>query len=98
MVFTGGDPLKRPDLFTLIAKAWRWDFARISGSAPRPLLTTEAVQQFKLSGVERMAIGLDGWERGLSRWFSRITGSFDYAMGALEAAREIGLDTQFRLR
>jgi len=94
MVFTGGDPLKRPDLFPLIRKSVALGLRTDVKVSATPLLTPEVIQQFKRDGVERMAIGLDGWDAASHDDFRGVQGSFDCVMGALEAAREIGLDTQ----
>jgi AdoMet-dependent heme synthase len=94
MVFTGGDPLKRLDFFALIRKSVALGLRTNVRASATPLLTPEVIQELKKEGVERMAIGLDGWDAASHDGFRGITGSFDYAMGALEAAREIGLDTQ----
>src|SRR5579864_3390441 len=60
MVFTGGDPLKRPDIYDLARKSVAVGLrANITPSAT-PLLTTEAVEEFQKSGISRMAISLDG--------------------------------------
>lgn len=94
MVFTGGDPLKRPDLFHLFRKSVALGLRTDVKVSATPLLTREVIQQFKRDGVERMAIGLDGWDAASHEDFRGIPGSFDCVMRALETAREIGLDTQ----
>jgi len=94
MVFTGGDPLKRPDLFTLLRKSVALGLRTNIRASATPLLTREAVQEFKMAGVERMAVGLDGWDAPSHDGCRGVRGTFDCAMKALEAASEIGLDTQ----
>jgi len=94
MVFTGCDPLKRPDLFTLLRKSVALGLRTIIRASATPLLTRQAIQEFKNAGVERMAIGLDGWDAASHDAYRGVPGAFDCAMAALEAAREIGLDTQ----
>src|SRR5213592_1560335 len=56
MVFTGGDPLKRPDLFELIRYSVRIGLRTNVTPSATPLLTNEAIDQFKECGVSRMAI------------------------------------------
>ena len=94
MVLTGGDPLKRPDLFTLLRKSVELGLRTDVKACATPLLTRRAIEQFKEAGVDRVAIGLDGWDAASHDEFRGIPGSFDCAMSALETAREIGLDTQ----
>jgi radical SAM protein len=96
MVFTGGDPLKRPDLFELIRYSVKIGLRTNVTPSATPLLTTEAIDQFKAAGVSRMAISVDGPDAPTHDEFRGIPGTFDRAMLALRHARDIGLDTQFQ--
>ena len=96
MVFTGGDPLKRPDLYDLIRYSVRIGLRTNVTPSATPLLTTEAIQGFKDAGVTRMAISLDGPDAAMHDDFRGVPGTFDRAMFALRYARDIGLDTQFQ--
>lgn len=96
MVFTGGDPLKRPDLYQLIEHSVRLGLRTNVTPSATPLLTAEAVDGFKSAGVSRMAISVDGPDAATHDEFRGIPGTFDRAMFALRHAREIGLDTQFQ--
>lgn len=82
MDFTGDDPPKRLDLFTLIRKSVALGPRSNLTSGATPLLTHEATREIKIAGVERLAIKLDGWDCASCE------------MRALEAAWDIGLDTQ----
>ena len=96
MVFTGGDPLKRPDLYDLIRYSVRIGLRTNVTPSATPLLTAEAIQGFKDAGVTRMAISLDGPDAAMHDDFRGVPGTFDRAMFALRYARDIGLDTQFQ--
>jgi len=96
MVFTGGDPLKRPDLFDLIRYSVKIGLRTNVTPSATPLLTNEAIDQFKECGVSRMAISVDGHDAASHDDFRGIPGTFDRAMQALAHARDIGLDTQFQ--
>jgi radical SAM protein len=96
MVFTGGDPLKRPDLFDLIRHAVKIGLRTNVTPSATPLLTGEAIEKFKEAGVSRMAISLDGPDAASHDEFRGIPGTFERAMFALRHARDIGLDTQFQ--
>ncbi len=96
MVFTGGDPLKRPDLYDLIRYSVKIGLRTNVTPSATPLLTAEAIQKFKDSGVTRMAISLDGPDAATHDEFRGIPGTFDSALFALRMARDIGLDTQFQ--
>jgi len=96
MVFTGGDPLKRPDLFELLRYSAKIDLRTNVTPSATPLLTAEAIDRFKEAGVSRMAISLDGPDAATHDEFRGIPGTFDRALSALRHARDIGLDTQFQ--
>jgi MoaA/NifB/PqqE/SkfB family radical SAM enzyme len=96
MVFTGGDPLKRPDLFDLIRYSVKIGLRTNVTPSATPLLTAEAIDKFKEAGVSRMAISVDGHDAASHDDFRGIPGTFDRAMFALAHARDIGLDTQFQ--
>jgi AdoMet-dependent heme synthase len=95
-VFTGGDPLKRPDLFDLVRYAVRLGLRTNVTPSSTPLLTTEAIDRFKEAGVARMAISVDGADAATHDAFRQVPGSFDRCMLALRHAQKIGLDTQFQ--
>ncbi len=96
MVFTGGDPLKRPDLYELIRYAVKIGLRTNVTPSATPLLTAEAIDGFKEAGVSRMAISLDGPDVQSHDEFRGVPGTFERAMFALRHARDIGLDTQFQ--
>jgi radical SAM protein len=96
MVFTGGDPLKRPDLFDLIRYSVKIGLRTNVTPSATPLLTAEAIEGFKQAGITRMAISLDGPDARSHDDFRGIPGTFDRAMFALRHARDIGLDTQLQ--
>ena len=94
MVFTGGDPLKRPDLFLLLERSVRLGLRTTVTPSATPLLTEEAIENFQRCGVARMAISLDGPDAASHDGFRRVEGSFQRTIQALEHARAIGLPTQ----
>ncbi|MGA2773849.1 MAG: TIGR04053 family radical SAM/SPASM domain-containing protein [Bryobacteraceae bacterium] len=96
MVFTGGDPLKRPDLYELIRYSVRIGLRTNVTPSATPLLTAEAIEGFQAAGIARMAISLDGPDAATHDEFRGIPGTFDRAMFALRHARDIGLDTQLQ--
>src|SRR3954470_1364046 len=70
MVFTGGDPLKRPDLYELIKYAVKIGLRTNVTPSATPLLTAEAIEKFKEAGVTRMAISLDGPDAASHDYFA----------------------------
>jgi AdoMet-dependent heme synthase len=96
MVFTGGDPLKRPDLYDLIRYSVKIGLRTNVTPSATPLLTAEAIDGFKAAGIARMALSLDGPDAASHDDFRGIPGTFDRAMFALRYARDIGVDTQLQ--
>ena len=96
MVFTGGDPLKRPDIYDLIRHSAGLGLRTNITPSATPLLTASAIDKFKRNGVTRMAISVDGPDAETHDSFRGVPGTFDKAMFALRHARDIALDTQFQ--
>jgi radical SAM protein with 4Fe4S-binding SPASM domain len=94
MVFTGGDPLKRPDLPELLRYSTGIGLRTTVTPSATPLLTADAVRGFRDAGVSRMAVSLDGPDAGAHDGFRRVAGSFERTLFALDTARSIGLETQ----
>src|SRR5215472_1359074 len=80
MVFTGGDPLKRPDLFELMAHSVKLGLRTNVSPSATPLLTVEAIDEFQRLGLARMAISLDGADAPSHDTFRGVPGTFDRAM------------------
>jgi radical SAM protein len=93
-VLTGGDPLKRPDLFELIGHA-RTMGVRVSLTpSATPLLTREMVVRLKEAGLARLAVSMDGACAEMHDAFRGIAGSFARTLDAIHWANEIGLPVQ----
>lgn len=94
MVFTGGDPLKRPDVFRLLERSAALGLRTTITPSATPLLTESAIDAFQKCGVARMAVSLDGPDAASHDGFRRVEGSFARTQLALNYARQIGLPTQ----
>jgi radical SAM protein len=94
MVFTGGDPLTRPDLFLLLRRGAELGLRTNVSPSATPLLTPKVVRDFQTYGISRMAISLDGPDAQSHDTFRGVAGTFDRAVAALEEAKRIKLDTQ----
>jgi radical SAM protein len=94
LVLTGGDPLKRADLFDTVRYSVEHGLRTNVTPSATPLLTTEAIDRLKDCGISRMAICLDGPDAAIHDGFRGEAGSYDRSLMALRHAREIGLDTQ----
>jgi radical SAM protein len=94
MVFTGGDPLKRPDVFPLLEKSVNLGLRTTITPSATPLLTEGAIDRFRRCGVARMAVSMDGPDAASHDGFRRVEGSFARTTFALDHARRTGLPTQ----
>jgi radical SAM protein len=93
-VLTGGDPIKRPDLFELIGHA-RSAGVRVSLTpSATPLLTWEIVVRLKDAGLARLAVSMDGASAGTHDAVRGMSGSFARTLQAVRWANEIGLPVQ----
>jgi AdoMet-dependent heme synthase len=94
MVFTGGDPLKRPDLMELLRYSSELGLRTTVTPSATPLLTHQAILSFQQAGVCRIALSIDAADAKTHDTFRGVEGSFALTMRGFEAAREIGLETQ----
>jgi radical SAM protein len=93
-VFTGGDPLKRPDIFELIQHAaGKGVHAALTPSAT-PLLTRDAIFRMKDSGLARLAVSLDGSVPAIHDSIRGIPGTWERTLQAIQWANEAGLPIQ----
>lgn len=93
-VITGGDPLKRDDVYDMIGYAKKIGLEPSVTPSATPLLTPEAIAKMKDHGVARLAISLDHYKREDHDSFRRVDGSFDLTIRAIEAARDNGIPVQ----
>jgi radical SAM protein len=93
-VLTGGDPIKRPDLFELITHA-RSVGVRVSLTpSATPLLTRDIVARLKEAGLARLAVSMDGASAATHDAFRGLSGSFARTLDAVRWANEAGLPVQ----
>jgi AdoMet-dependent heme synthase len=94
MVFTGGDPLKRKDLFELIRHAVGQGIQVALTPSATPLATREAFQQARDAGVRRLGVSLDGADAKTHDAFRGWEGSFARTMEMLKNAGELNMAVQ----
>ena len=94
LVFTGGDPMMRRDLFDLISYAdaagMRCSLTPTATTSP----TKERLRLAALAGVRRVALSLDGPNPEVHDAFRKVDGSWERTMAILRNAHEVGLSTQ----
>ncbi len=94
LVLTGGDPLKRPDLFELIERGRMKGLGVSVAPSGTPLLTSEVIAAFKQSGVEAISLSLDGSTAARHDALRGVPGCFARTVDAARAAAEVGLPFQ----
>ncbi len=93
-VITGGDPLKRDDIYDMITYARKVGLEPSVTPSATPLLTEEAIANMKRHGVARLAISLDASHAAAHDDFRRVQGSFDLTIRAIRAAQREGIPVQ----
>lgn len=94
LVFSGGDPLQRPDLLELLGHSRDRDLPTAVIPAPTSDVDRETVRALKAAGVRRLALSLDGADPESHDAFRDEPGSFRAAMDAAHRAAAEGLPVQ----
>lgn len=92
--FTGGDPLKRPDLFELIRHATELGIGSALTPSATPLASFDAFKKAKESGVSAIGLSIDGPNPEVHDAFRGFDGSFKKALEMLQYARDLELPVQ----
>ena len=93
-VITGGDPLKRPDIFDLVEYATARGLRTSLTPSATPLLTREAIAELQRRGLARLAVSLDASMAEIHDVFRRVPGSYEWTLRAIRWARELALPAQ----
>lgn len=94
MIFTGGDPLLRPDFFELLAHATKRGVRFAVSPAATELLTGSALKKMKEAGAAAISLSLDG---ATAETHDSIRGKEGTYQRTVQAAREavaLGLNPQ----
>jgi len=94
LILTGGDPMKRPDLFDLIEYGRSIDLPISITPSTTPTLTREVVRRFKELGIAAMGVSLDAPTAEVHDAFRGIDGTFERSQLALGWAREFKIPVQ----
>jgi len=94
VILTGGDPLKRTDLFELIDEAHSLGITvSITPSATLDL-TYDVMAKLKVHGIESLGLSLDGSDAFRHESVRGVSGCFDWTMQALENAAALKMPVQ----
>lgn len=94
LLFTGGDPLMRPDLLDLIAHAKDLGIYTAVAASVTDMLTQEIMTELKNLGVGIMSISLDGSVPETHDGIRGVPGTWQRSIEALQMAHKIGLRAQ----
>jgi radical SAM protein len=94
LIFTGGDPMMRRDLFELIAHATQTGLRCSLTPTATALATRERLEQARQAGIRRVALSLDAPTAQVHDAFRQVPGSWERTMNILRAARQAGLSAQ----
>lgn len=94
LVLTGGDPLKRGDVFDLVADASAAGLEVAMTPSATPLVTREALRRLRDAGLQRLAVSLDGIDAATHDSFRGVAGSYDRTLEIIRDARSAGFPVQ----
>ncbi|MBM7659128.1 radical SAM protein [Sporolactobacillus spathodeae] len=94
LVFSGGDPLMRDDLFELTEYAAGKGMRVSITPSATPRLTRKAVIRSKEAGMKRWALSLDGADAETHDAFRGVSGSFERTLKAISYLNEADIRFQ----
>lgn len=93
MIFSGGEPLMRPDIVELVAYAKSLGLRPVFGTNGT-LITVELAQKLKEAGTMGMGISLDSMDKEKHNRFRHYEGAWEQAVQGMRNCREAGLPFQ----
>jgi AdoMet-dependent heme synthase len=94
MVFSGGDPLRRSDLYDLLSYASEAGVRFAVSPAVTELLTDETLDDIAELGAAAVSISLDGACARTHDSIRRVQGTFDRTIERIRKAIKLGLNVQ----
>ena len=93
IIFTGGDPMMRPDVYELAAYASAKGL-RCVFSPNGTLIDAANARRLKAAGIQRCSISIDGAETASHDAFRGVPGAFDASIRGIAFLKEAGLEFQ----
>ena len=93
IIFDGGEPLMRKDIYELIAHAKEVGLRPLMGTNAT-LITEEVAKRLVEAGIRTLAISLDGAEAKSHDEFRGVEGCWEETMRGIENARQAGIPFQ----
>ncbi len=94
LIFTGGDPLKRDDIYELIEYGVGKQLRVAMSPSGTPLVTKDRLKRLFDAGLRRVSFSLEGSNRYIHDSFRGVKGSFDYTINGIKWAVEVGITVQ----
>ena len=94
LVFTGGDPLMRPDVFEIAEYAVKKGVRVSMTPSATPNVTKEAIEKAKEVGLSRWAFSLDGPTAEIHDHFRGTAGSYDLTIERIKYLHELEIPVQ----
>ena len=93
MIFSGGEPLLRPDILELVAYATKLGLRSVFGTNGT-LITPEMARKLKTAGAMGMGISLDSLDAKKHNEFRKFSGAWEGAVQGMRNCRAAGLPFQ----
>ena len=93
IIFTGGEPMFRADLEQIVRYATQRGFPAVLAPCGR-FASAERLTALKAAGIRAISLSVDGPDAATHDAFRGVSGAFQMALDAMQAAREVGLSFQ----
>jgi AdoMet-dependent heme synthase len=94
LILTGGDPLSRKDLFSVIDEARALGLEVSITPSATPALTAEALDRLRSHGIQSLGLSLDGSSAARHDDVRAVPGCFDRTIDIAREAGRLGLPIQ----
>ena len=94
LILTGGDPLRRADIYDLIDEARRLGLVVSVTPSATAELTYEVLEKLKAHGIESLGLSLDGSTAERHEATRGVDGCFDWTIRAAKAATQLNMSVQ----
>jgi radical SAM protein len=94
LILTGGDPLRRADLYEIIDEARRLDLTVSVTPAATVELTVEVLEKLKAHGIDSLGLSLDGSSAVRHEAIRGVEGCYDWTVNAIRNAAQVGFPIQ----
>jgi radical SAM protein len=94
LILTGGDPLRRADLYEVIDEARRLGITVSITPAATPELTIPVLEKLKAHGIDALGLSLDGSSAARHEAIRGVEGCFQWTVDAIRNAAAVGFPIQ----